>query len=430
MFAPHESTRRGVFRLAFVVLAILPTFGLAGWTAMRHLPSYTAAFEQTIAEHTGLTVSLKTVEHPRPGETRLVQLELRDPESGLLIARAERALIRSADDGQLYIHLDGAKLEAGGLAEAWHALDLRLRRQVGELPHGHAHLTADHFTTHAGENPVVLHDVKVDVDCRAVGTEMRMTFRTTEAAGAGEVLLRVVRDRRTIPPTSGFELHSEDAPLPCALAEPLWKAAPWFGPQAQFIGQVEAADSADGSWKSKIVGRFLEVDLKSAIEMHFPPRLRGTAEIVLEEAWLDGDRLTSAKGTITAGPGSIGRDLVERSSRALHLLQNENRLAAMTELSRFESLACAFEVDARGIALSRHPSVKAIVQDGKEIGYPLLVDNVSTVLAIPTAYPSPLQDHWQPMSALVQTLVPATDENIPADDRAAWLLRALPAKQP
>ena len=35
----------------------------------------------------------------------------------------------------------------------------------------------------------------------------------------------------------------------------------------------------------------------------------------------------------------------------------------------------------------------------------------------------------QPVSVLVRALVPATAEKLPADDRAAWLLRALPAPQ-
>jgi hypothetical protein len=263
-----------------------------------------------------------------------------------------------------------------------------------------------------------------------VRTLATISFQSTNAPDASAVTLIVERRRQTMPPTTRFKLIAEEAPLPCALADPLWSAAPWFGPAAQFVGTVTSIESTDATWTTAIQGRFSNVDLQSAIEAHFPPKLRGTGEVVLEEAWLEGDRLTSAKGTITAGPGTIGRDLVERSSRALHLLQNESRLTAMAELARFESLACSFEVDARGIALTRHPSAKVLLQDGNEIGYPLLVDNVSTVLAIPVAYPPPLQDQWQPMSALVQALVPATEDKIPADDRAAWLLRALPARQP
>lgn len=423
MFAPHEATRRAFVRVAFVLLAILPTAALAGWAAMRHLPGYTDAVAQVVAEHTGLAVSLEAVDHPRPGEMRLVQLELRDPETGMLIARAERVTLSTADD-LVTIDLAGAKLEPGGLADAWRALDLRLRRHAGDLPTQHIRLTATELTTHAAADPLVLYDVQSDVDCRAVGTEVRLTFGTNEEASDKKVQLRVVRNRQTSPPTSGFELNAEGAPLPCALAEPLWSAAPWFGPKAHFLGHVWAIEATDATWRTTIRGKFTDVDLRHAVEAHFPQKLRGNGEVVLVEAQLDGERLVLASGTISAGPGQISRDLVDSAWRSFHLRGADWRFESLPELTRFDSLACSFHVDASGIALARHPAAQAILEDGKPAGHALLVDSESTLLAIPSDHPR------QPITALVRALVPPTADKLPADDRAAWLLQALPTSRP
>src|SRR5262249_28613461 len=147
-----------------------------------------------------------------------------------------------------------------------------------------------------------------------------LTFSTSEANEAEKVTLHVMRDRRTNPPTSSFELLADEAPLPCALADPLWSAAPWFGPEAEFRGSVTSTEGVDAVWTTAIRGRFSKVDVRNAIEAHFPHAMRGPAEVVLEEASLLDERLVLAKGTITAGPGHIARSLIESSWLSLRLL--------------------------------------------------------------------------------------------------------------
>ncbi|MBX3414403.1 MAG: hypothetical protein KF708_17070 [Pirellulales bacterium] len=428
MFSLHEATRRGLFRLAFVLLAVIPTAGLASWTAVRHMPGYVDAFEATIAERTGLDTSLKAIDHLRPGEMRLVQLELRDPETGLLIARAERVTLTQTAD-LIALDLEDAKLESGGLANAWHALDRRLRRQGGNLPHGQLRITASSLTTHAAEQPLVLHAVEAHLDSSAVETKLELTFSTNDANDADKVTLHVDRDRRTNPPTFRFELIAEEDPLPCALAEPLWSAAPWFGPQAEFRGRVKSVEGTNADWITTIRGRFSKVDVRNAIEAHFPHSMRGSAEVLLEEASLENERLVAARGTITAGPGHIALSLIDSSWRSLRLLfggqtTEEGKIIGLPELIHYDSLACHFDVDGTGIHLTPLPNAPLLKdKEGRDAGYPLLTDGPLPLLAIPIQY------QRQPVTVLVKALVPPTADKLPADDRAAWLLRALPAPQ-
>jgi hypothetical protein len=148
------------------------------------------------------------------------------------------------------------------------------------------------------------------------------------------------------------------------------------------------------------------------VSEQFPHRLGGTAEITVQKARFSRGRLEEAAGTFSSGPGVVSQSLVSAAIEFLHLVPKPaNDHADM--LRQYEQLSFAFVVDSAGLTLrgtcSAAPSVVMRLGDGTALSE--------------AGGPS------GPLVALVRTLVPQSEVQVPATRQSDWLIERLPVPQ-
>ena len=221
---------------------------------------------------------------------------------------------------------------------------------------------------------------------------------------------RVFRDRRASPPATRWELHTGAAALPCAAVATNVKGLHCLGEECRFQGSVWAARSSDG-WAGDIAGRFHDADLDRLVTDHFPHKLSGSVEIVLERAKFTGGRLTAASGSLACQGGVVSRSLLSAAAESLLLAGSDRVLQSDEPLWRFRQLEFAFAMDGNGLAITglcQGPQPGGIVADAQG---PLLADSPEQLV---------------PTVALVRTLAPQNEIQVPASRETDILLRALP----
>ena len=89
MFAWHETTLRGLCRLAFGLLVVVPTCAVLLAAVWCRCPLSVEYYRRSLCEQLALDVHLERVSFPRPNVTRFKGLSLADPETGRPLAGFE-----------------------------------------------------------------------------------------------------------------------------------------------------------------------------------------------------------------------------------------------------------------------------------------------------------------------------------------------------
>ena len=87
MFRLHDTTRRRICLACFLGLCVVPTAIVLAWCAGRHLPGHVETEARKLSRAMGLSVSLESLDHLRPGTVLYGGLELTDPETGQTVLR-------------------------------------------------------------------------------------------------------------------------------------------------------------------------------------------------------------------------------------------------------------------------------------------------------------------------------------------------------
>jgi hypothetical protein len=265
------------------------------------------------------------------------------------------------------------------------------------------------LTLRAGEDSQTFSEVEAGIGALPGGVQAEATFHLAGAGSPKPVRLRVVRNRQITPPANGFELNTGGAEVPCQILSLGLRELDSLGPASRFRGTVWANQSSAG-WEGEVTGQLRGVDLDSLVSEQFPHKLSGTADVTIQQARFCRGRLEQAAGTLSAGPGVIGRSLVDAAAMHLRLAAADG--APATDFFPYEQLALAFQIESRGLKLEgRCAKTGAVLADRR--GWLLAATN-------PQA---------QPMVALIQTLVPVSQVQVPATRQTDWLVRHLPVPE-
>jgi len=414
MFRLHDKTRRHICMALFVGLCVVPTAIIAVWCISRQLPGHTRAEAARLQSQLGLCVTLDKFSNLRPGVVLYRGIELADPESGRTVARCrvlEVAWEQTTDEqgrpkAVLMLTASQPEIEGAGFEQIRRLLD-RLLRGNTTASDVDVRFSAGELTFSAGANSQTLTEVEGGVESSPGGTQAEISFRLAGVEMPEVARIRVARNRQTWPPQTGFELYTGGAEIPCgtlAIGMPLLEP---LGPGSRFRGYVWASQTA-GGWEGQLTGQLIDVPLGNLISDHFPHKLSGNAKIDIRSARFAAGRLQQASGAISAGPGVVSRSLIEALVERLKLTPAVET-GTLRELVSYEQLAAAFEIDTSGLKLAgrcRSPGA-------------ILVDRYRPLLLNPASQP-------QPVVALLQTLVPANEVQVPATDQTDWLMRHLP----
>jgi hypothetical protein len=420
MFLLHDRTRRRICIGGFFLLCIAPTALTLLWAAARHWPGGVEAEARQLSRRLGLEVALDGLRHLRPGLVLYEGLELADPETGqkLLRCRVVEAHWTEAGDCQgqrkpcLVLLASQPQLEAAGVDCLGQLLRRLLQRQGGAAEVD-VRLTADSVTVKTAENFQTLTDFQGSIELLPGGVQAQAAFRLAGVEMPNPARVRLLRNRQTVPPASAFELDTGGGPLPCgllALGLPELKS---LGPRSRLRGYIWANENCRGraaGWDGEVTGQLFDLDLERLVSEQFPHKLSGTAQLTIHSAHFRQGRLEDVNCTLSAGPGVISRSLMDAAVARLSL-QRGVPPSRPGELVPYQQLMLALVLDAEGVRLqgrSLAGGQGTILADagGRLLGEPAL--------------------QRQPVAALLQTLVPQSEVQVPATRQSDWLMRHLP----
>ena len=419
----HDRTRRMICRAGFLAVCVLPTLAVAAWCAAQTSVAHRTACAVALSRACGLRVALAEVSYPRPGITLYRDVALADPETAAPLARMRFIEMRSGGDPAACV-VSQPEIDAARLGRLWQIVARRMRQPAGDQ--SLFRLAAAEATLHGPRGSQTLTEVlgQLDSPSGAAGERIAtLSFRIAGVDSPEPIKLRCVRTAATAPPTDHVELPAvSHVELPAVshveletggAAVPVWLlAAPLgiadrLGERARFRGSIWATETADG-WDGEISGQFTDVDLQAVVTEQFPHRLSGTADITIRKARFHRGRLEEASGTFAAGPGVISRSLVRAAAENLHLAATAPEPSRT--LIRYDRLAFSFVIDASGLTLGGQcrNAPGAILRRGQRT---LLAESGGSAA---------------PVVALLRTLAPRSDVQVPATRETDWLMRRLP----
>lgn len=416
MFSLHETTRRRFCQWGFVALCVLPTGLVLGGAYWLRSDNYRRRQEASLSQQFGLPVSIAKVTHPTPTTTRYERLEMLDPETKGLLARADVAIV-DEQAGSLRLTLTQAEISSAFLERLRQWTDDRLRgKSIGtarKLELEPCGLVINYFTP--DRSPKRLVELTGQIDLAAKEPIAMISCHLEGSGNAEPCTLRMWRDRGVTPARSNFEI-STGGPLPCLLAAPLLPALSRLGNRAEFEGTLWAS-AAPGGWEGAIEGpaKIMGVDLDALVSGQLPHHLDGTAQIGLSKLSFRRGRVEEVKGSLSAGPGIISYTLLD-GAVAEGLAVGLTKAKKPGHSLAYEELAMSFVLDSRGITLAGQCH-------GAAAGTLLTMRYPDREQAVPVAA-SP--GERQSVAALVRALAGKGESLLPASAEAQSLARLLP----
>lgn len=404
-----ERQRRRWCRLAFLSLCMLPTTVVLGWSAARRTASYIEAQADALSRQLGAPARFDRLSHPRPGARLFHGLEWSDRETGTTLLRCRLLEIDDTSRG-LVLAASQAELYAGRIEPWVEMLVGQMRRE--RSPDEAVRWVAGEATWHGPRQAHTLTFVRGSLGPAANGAEAEMTFCLAGGSPTAPANLRLARQRQGSEMIWALAVQTGDVALPGDLLTPVFDAVSWLGPRASFRGNLWARQSAAG-WHGEATGEIVDIDLAQLVQSRFPHHLTGDAALRIERLRFDANRVTEVAGTITAGPGTIGRSLVAAGAQHLELAAPSS--APLESVVPYVRLAADFVIDPSGLRLTGR-----VGHDGRGA---LLVDGQRVLWQQPDRQP-------QPTAALVRMLVPHGGVQAPYTRQSDWLLRALPLPPP
>ena len=324
----HERTQRSLTRLVFVLCCALPTFltllviliQMTSWYHQRCMD----AIERTLTQATGLVVQIDDYQVISPSSTRLKQVRLLDPETGVEVAKV-RQVDWMDEEGKTSIRMQQPEVQAASLRLAWRMIHDRFLCRPENL-HQTTRFAANDLTIHSRTSPLTLRDVDAWIEPdsasgHGIQASIEAVLATSTPSSADnqtpiQVTLRRRRDGEI--PTTTWSVQTGDTALPCAaIADYLPGHWTDLGSEATFSGAMAGVITTE-DWQIDLSGASLHHLSLDRIFQQQAHRLSGTATLKLERCRLHpSQKVVDISGSIHANDGLIGRSLLHATRQHL-----------------------------------------------------------------------------------------------------------------
>ncbi len=441
MFPLHQQVKRRWAMAGFFGLCVLPTVLVLFWGVVRLSPRHRHQQAQTVSALMGMSASIDSVSHPRPGVVRYHAFSLQEPETN-------RTVFQTAC---LEIHEKRLPLSDGKSKSVLtlHALEptiaLDQTDSLGELLHralakglttcpDEVRLNAAKIELASGGKKIHLVDLKAILRHQPKGSVTEIVFYLAERKeGQTPVKIRIGRTRAELPATDWFDVETGKTPLPCIWLAKAITPFDLLGPKATFEGYFWAKKTPAG-WEANVQAKptepknktaeanelknvFRNVDLGVLTGKDFPHHLTGLSDWQIHSAHYRNGRIETLLGRVKAEAGTIGTTLLESLERELGILSTKRSFPVDSNVS-YQKLECQFHLDSQGIRLAACPTNTS--------GGTILEDRSGQLLWIPGTPSS--WDDIPPRStaSLVRAFFPTQDDVVPATTAANRLTGRLP----
>ena len=409
---PH-SARVFWCRTAFVLFCLVPTLIVAGWLVRRSRPEFIAAekleWQRELSQRLGLAVSIGKLSYPNYYTARLDNVRLVDAETGAVAAHVRSLEIARVSSGWI-IEASQPEIDLSALSRVGTLVHDRLFRS--EIVAGACELSARELTLRSDGRALTLANVTALCDTSAGGGRMTVNFQLAGQSPAAEPSqLMLTRNLQHSPPVTRWELQTGADPLPCSLLGGLFPPVEYFGSDISFQGAAWCIYTEQGL-SGEVTGTLEHVELDRLVTEHFPHQLSGLAKLHLAPARIEEGRLTALRGTRQGADGRISSSLLVAAQAHLALTADPAASASPPGHSTaFRHLSIGFQLDENGLSLtgSADPT-----RDGV-----LLASAAGILLEAPPR-------HQVPAVALIRTLAPDSQTQVPATMQTNVLVRTLP----
>lgn len=349
MFAFHETTRRGLCRLGFWLLCVLPVCAILAATWWIGSEQHRENWQRELSERFGLNVTFDAVVLTQPGGVRFNAFKLADPETGAELATAD-SLSAVQQERTLLLAADGLTLHAARLDSLQELVNRQLK--VGKPEDRIRAIAEKAAVVLAGGARITVEQVRAQCDFTKTAAQAKVEFQPVDRKFSGILAMRVVRNRQTTPPSVLFEVDATKTPLPCSLISPFVPAVARLGERCRFHGSMWGASTPAG-WNAEFVGRSVleEVDLATLVADSFPGQLAGNANLSIDGGKFTAGRIEQVHGELNCNGGTIHRELAKALADDLSL-DAANAGKTFGANHPFSELAFRFALDAEGLLIS------------------------------------------------------------------------------
>ena len=389
LFAMHESTKRLLCRCVWVLAALMPLVCVVIASIVITTPWYQSwqrgTWEARISENLGVTVRTKVFTLTAPHQFYAEGVELRHPETDVILARIARLNGLMRDKGWSIL-LETPELDAGQLESGLQVLhDSFLCR-----PQKSSHLLAigipQGLTMHSpsGVSEIERMEILLRPAERTSTIQAKLIFKDQPF---GEVAIQVSRDHNPETTATSVTLSSPKTWLPCDVLSDRFTILKNLGRESRFRGDLQC-NVLSQQWDVSLQGEFDRVDW-GAMSASLGSPVRSSGLLSLAQLNIRDGKVLRAIGQARCEGGVASKSWMERTSQQLQLPAQFS--APSPESIAIDTIDFGFHLDSTGLRLagalpgpSNWPPVAAKLQDST-ICTPVAPENLSSLNAIVAA---------------------------------------------
>jgi len=362
----HQSTQRLLCRLVFLAGCVLPTMATLGWIVYRQSGWARESVEQQLTESIGLPCQVAKFYNPKPNKWVFHDLQLEVAgQSAISINAVQVEFV----DESWHLALDQVSLDWKSRRRLWETLQesILLDRSSGKpLEARITRLTFDDSDLPPLSKLTVQHDPHVtrSVTCKGF-------VESPEASPALLISLQSTGNAWNV------DLATDRHGLATRWLSPFLPTMANLGRNARYQGSMKFQLSPK-SHRATLHGIISEFDLRQTLAARFGQHAAGSADLHIQSAVIQDQRLLQAHGWMAAENGQISKQLLERASKFLHLPTAS--FPEHVDLVAFRELAVEFDVDHGTMTVGGHcQDMPGILLAGLE--KPLVAESTSAIPA-------------------------------------------------
>lgn len=370
----HESTRRSLCRLAFVLLGLVPMTVCLVMAVNTLTPGYSrrqaTVWERLLSQQYGVIVRVEQANSPAPLQYRLDNVQLFHPETQLRMGGIERVILRRAQD-QWLVQASEAQLNMSHFAECSRAIhDWYICRPLNDRQRAAVEL--DRLTITHEDQTAELIDIVAELLPETDKWGMKASFSIAQEAKKSKSLSQEsLPQNPTTNSTQGRpdpianqlivvrqhapEKSSTELQLRANSNLPLWLIARSIQPKSSdsqlalieplltgcsFTGVIDVRYQTSGTSIYLTEARLEELDFG---HLRWAPMavFSGVGSLRLNQAKLDATGLQFAEGSFDLGPGRMDAEFFQSLA---HYLKWETPRQNPTQVIAFDRMAARFRV--------------------------------------------------------------------------------------
>ena len=309
----YRKSRRTIALLVFFTLCLVPTAAAIWISYSIQQPQHSKQIALEISQGLGIDVRLGELRYPKPGQVEYHNLILTHSGHDSPIASVTRLHVRNSGSE---IQVDGMKIAAQSadysISRVSKSVLLEIMRRLIPV---HQNLLTVNIASLELETPderYFFPQVQLLYHQTSLGQPIaRIRMTPDDTSVSRPIELKLTFSNTDLFSVTDIRLSSEDYPISLSFMQSL---APWvdsMGPKTSLLGKLQAKRNDNRSWKIQFKGIMQSIDLNVLADSYIPHHLSGSAKWTINHFLWNNNQLEKFKGSMRAGPGKIGTQLID-----------------------------------------------------------------------------------------------------------------------